>query len=213
MTCTSKDWQAVFFDFDGVIADSTAVKVRAFTALFAPFGPEIQEKVVRYHLENGGMPRLEKIRHCYEVFVGQPVDEVELSRLGQAFSAMVRDEVVAAPSISGALTTLQQLHHLAIPCFVVSGTPTEEMRDIVERKGLAPYFTEVHGSPPAKTAIVADLVDRYQLRPDHCLFIGDALADYRAALNTGLHFLGIVAKGTPSIFPASVATSPTVRLI
>jgi phosphoglycolate phosphatase-like HAD superfamily hydrolase len=205
-------WQAVFFDFDGVIADSTAVKVRAFTTLFAPFGPAVQERVVRYHLENGGMPRLDKIRHCHAVFVGQPIHDAELKRQGQAFSAMVRDEVVAAPYIGGALVTLQQLHQTKTHSFVVSGTPEEEMRDIVERKGLSPYFREVHGSPRAKSAIIADIVDRYQLIPDHCLFIGDALADYRASLDTGLHFLGIVPEGKPSIFPATVPTSTTVRL-
>jgi beta-phosphoglucomutase-like phosphatase (HAD superfamily) len=206
-------WQAIFFDFDGVIADSTAVKVRAFTTLFAPFGPEIQELVVRYHLENGGMPRLEKIRHCHAVFVGQPIDDTDLKRQGQAFSAMVRDEVVAASYIGGALATLLKLQLSKTPCFVVSGTPEEEMRDIVDRKGLSPYFREVHGSPRAKSAIVADIVRRYQLVPDQCLFIGDALADYRAALDTGLHFLGIVPEGTHSIFPATVPTSATVRLL
>lgn len=208
----SNGWQAVFFDFDGVIADSTAVKVRAFTALFAPFGPEIQGQVVRYHLENGGMPRLEKIRHCHTFFVGQPIHNTDLNRQGQIFSDMVRDQVVAAPSINGALATLQQLSQLNTPCFVVSGTPEEEMRDIVERKGLSPYFREVHGSPQVKSAIVADIVDRYQFSPAHCLFIGDALADYRAALDTGLHFLGIVPEGQHSIFPASVTTSMTVKL-
>ena len=70
----SNAWQAVFFDFDGVIADSNAVKARAFAALFAPFGPTVQEAVVRYHLDNGGMPRLEKIRHCHTVIAGQPLD-------------------------------------------------------------------------------------------------------------------------------------------
>jgi beta-phosphoglucomutase-like phosphatase (HAD superfamily) len=209
----SSNWQAVFFDFDGVIADSTAVKVRAFTTLFSPFGPQIQERVVRYHLENGGMPRLEKLHYCYTAIVGQPVDATELTRQARVFSTLVRDEVVAAPFVNGALATLQSLRQSQTPCFVVSGTPDEEMRDIVERKGLSAYFTEVHGSPQSKSVIVADVVHRYRLSSERCLFIGDALADYRAAVDTGLHFLGIVAEGQPSIFPATVATSTTVRLI
>lgn len=213
MEPTSKTWQAVFFDFDGVIADSTAVKARAFAVLFAPFGPQVQEAVVRYHLDNGGMPRLEKIRHCHTVLAGQPIDECALKRQGQIFAAMVRDEVVAAPSIPGALATLQQLQQAGVPCFVVSGTPAEEMRDIVQRKGLAASFTEVHGSPQVKAVIVRDILDRYHFSPAQCLFIGDALADYRAACHTGLHFLGIVPEGSDSCFPEGVTTSPTVRLL
>jgi len=203
-------WQAVFFDFDGVIGDSTSVKVRAFATLFAPFGPEVQEAVVRYHLANGGMPRHEKIRHCFETFAGRVLDEAQLHQAGETFSDLVVDEVVAAPLIPGALETLRQLQRTSIPAFVVSGTPGEEMRLIVARKGLAPLFKEVHGSPLAKPAIVADILARYRYRPDHCLFIGDALADYRAALATGLRFLGIVPAGRDSIFPPDVAIASVV---
>lgn len=206
-------WQAVFFDFDGVIADSTAVKVRAFATLFAPYGSVVQEAVVRYHLENGGMPRLEKIRHCHAAFAGTPIDEETLQRRGQAFAAMVRDEVIAAPYIDGALASLHVLQQRSTPCFVVSGTPEEEMRDIVVRKGLASFFREVHGSPRVKTEIVADILHRHRLTPGRCLFVGDALADYRAAQNNGLAFLGIVPHGQPSIFPETVTTSARVQVI
>lgn len=212
MEQSHQHWQAVFFDFDGVIADSTPVKARAFATLFAPFGPQVQETVVRYHLDNGGMPRLEKIRHCHGVIAGQPIDEQNLTVLGQRFAALVRDEVVAAPFIDGALDTLQQLQRAHVPCFVVSGTPVQEMRDIVQRKGLSPYFNEVHGSPLVKGVIVADILERHRLTPDRCLFIGDALADYQAAQDTGLHFLGIVPQGEKSRFPAGIATSAVVRL-
>lgn len=212
MEQNDQHWQAVFFDFDGVIADSTPVKARAFATLFAPFGPQVQEAVVRYHLDNGGMPRLEKIHHCHCVIAGQAIDEQRLSALGQRFAALVRDEVVAAPFIDGSLTTLQQLQRAKVPCFVVSGTPVQEMRDIVQRKGLSPYFSEVHGSPQVKGVIVADILARHQFAPDRCLFIGDALADYQAAQATGLHFLGIVPQGEECRFPAGIATSATVRL-
>lgn len=213
MNANTLSWQAVFFDFDGVIADSTDVKVRAFGTLFASYGPKVQEAVIRYHLNNGGMPRHQKIRHCFETFTDRSIDDSELNHAGQTFSNLVLDEVISAPFITGALPTLQQLQRASIPAFVVSGTPGDEMRLIVERKGLSSYFMEVHGSPRTKAAIVADILARYGFRPDHCLFIGDALADYRTARETGLHFLGIVPEGRDSIFPADVATSSAITLI
>lgn len=205
-------WQAVFFDFDGVIAASIEVKVKAFATLFAPYGPTVQEAVIRYHRDNGGMPRQQKLRHCCEVIADKPCDDRELVRLGQAFADLVLEEVVAAPLIEGALSTLQQLRETGVPAFVVSGTPDDEMRLIVERKGLQPYFTEVHGSPRPKTAIVGEILARRHYRPEQCLFIGDALADYRAATSNGLRFLGISSEGHASLFPAGVATSGRVTL-
>ena len=210
---TPSNHQAVFFDFDGVIADSTSVKVRAFTTLFAEYGAAVQAAVVRYHLNNGGMPRHEKIRSCFATFAKRPLSEEELAQAGATFSSLVMEEVVAAPLIPGALETLQQLQRANIPAFVVSGTPADEMRLIVLRKGLTAYFKEVHGSPQAKPTIVEDILVRYEFTPHHCLFIGDALADYRAAMATGLHFLGIVPDGAPSIFPGNVPTSPVVSLV
>jgi len=212
MRTEKPQWQAVFFDFDGVIAASTEVKVRAFATLFAPYGPAVQEAVVRYHLANGGIPRWEKLRHCLETIAKQTTNDEELTRMGQAFADLVVDEVVAAPLIAGALPALEQLRASSVPAFVVSGTPEDEMRLIVERKGLQSWFIEVHGSPRPKAEIVRDILDRLFYTPDRCLFIGDALADYRAAQETGLHFLGIVPAGQVSIFPENVAIAATVTL-
>ena len=206
-------WQAVFFDFDGVIADSTDVKTRAFAALFAPYGPAVQDAVVRYHLDNSGMPRHAKIRHCFENLAGAPIDDAGLQRMGQMFSDLVLDAVVAAPYVAGAVETLQRLQKAGVPAFVVSGTPEDEMRLIVERKGLQPYFTEVHGSPRAKTEIIKSVLGRHGYTPERCLFIGDALADCRAACNTGLRFLGVVPEGRASILPEGTPTSPTVSAV
>lgn len=205
-------WQAVFFDFDGVIAASLEVKISAFATLFAPYGPTVQEAVVRYHRDNGGMPRYQKLRHCCEVIAKTSIDEQELARLGLTFADLVREAVVAAPLIPGALPTLEQLRRFDIAAFVVSGTPHDEMIQIVTRKGLQPYFTEVHGSPRSKTEIIGKLLEQYQYTPEHCLFLGDALADYLAATATGLRFLGIVPEGGQSIFPAAVATASRVCL-
>ena len=50
----------IFFDFDGVIADSVNVKTEAFEKIYLPYGKEIAEKVINHHRENGGMSRFEK---------------------------------------------------------------------------------------------------------------------------------------------------------
>ena len=205
-------WQAVLFDFDGVIAASHQVKVQAFATLFANQGPAVQAAVVRYHLDNGGMPRHLKLRHCCERIAGLNVDDHTLDQLGRRFSDLVFAGVVAAPLLPGVADTLQQLAKTATPAFVVSGTPHEEMNRVAERKRLDYYFREIHGSPRAKIDIIHDILTRHALVPDHCLFIGDAIADYRAARDAGLPFLGIVSADAPSPFPEGTATSARIFL-
>ena len=199
---------AVFFDFDGVIADSLAVKKAAFATLFAPWGKEVQRAAVRYHEQNGGMPRHSKLRHCMEELAGQEVSEAELANLAQRFAELVFDAVVAAPLLPQVDATLQALQQAQIPAFVVSGTPEEEMQKIVRHKKLAPNFQGVFGAPRQKSVIVQQVLEQRNLTPSQALFIGDALADLKAARDNGLAFLGIVPPGQPNIFPAAVAISP-----
>jgi HAD superfamily hydrolase (TIGR01549 family) len=205
-------WQAILFDFDGVIAASHEVKVQAFATLFADHGPTVQAAVVRYHLDNGGVPRHLKLRHCCERIAGLTVDDRELDELSQRFSNLVFAGVVAAPLLPGVAETLKHLVEAGTPAFVVSGTPHEEMNRVAERKGLDHYFSEIHGSPRAKIDIIHEILARHALVPNRCLFIGDAVADYQAARDAGLPFLGIVSAGAPSPFPEGTATSARIFL-
>ena len=199
---------AVFFDFDGVVADSLEVKKQAFATLFAPYGEQVQNAAVHYHVSHGGMPRHSKMRHCLEELAGQTASEEELANMVQAFARLVFQGVVSAPLLPGVATTLKDLQQVGIPAFVVSGTPEKEMQDIVRHKQLAPYFQGVYGSPRQKSEIVNEVLQDYTLTPGCCLFIGDALADWQAAKTCGLIFLGIVPPGHDNIFPQGVITSP-----
>ncbi|NLZ17903.1 MAG: HAD family hydrolase [Desulfobulbaceae bacterium] len=206
MTC-NPNLHAVFFDFDGVIAASLEVKKEAFTTLFAPFGQEVQAAAVRYHVDNGGMPRHSKLRYCMEQIAGQSIDEKALARLVERFADLVFEAVVAAPLLANVMTTLQALQQARVPAFVVSGTPEEEMQAIIKHKQLAPFFSGVFGSPRHKSDIVRKVLHDHAFTPSCSLFIGDALADLKAAQANGLAFLGIVPPGKASIFPQEVATA------
>lgn len=205
-------WQSVFFDFDGVILDSVNVKTEAFHALYRPYGADIADRVREHHLANGGMSRFDKFRHYHQQFLGEELDEDGLDRLCREFSNLVVDRVVESPAIPGAMETLTALEEAGIPAYVVSGTPHDEMGLIIRRRGLSRFFVEVHGSPRKKTAIVREILDRTGYDPVRCLFIGDALSDWKAAHESDLHFLGIAPCNTSSIFPEGTPVASHVHL-
>ncbi len=192
-----KDFQAFFFDFDGVLADSVEVKTKAFARLFEPFGPEVSAKVVDHHRRHSGVTRVDKFRHYYQEFLHQPLTEEELAELCKSFARLVVDEVVAAPEIPGAERFLRLLVE-KLPLFVVSAAPEAELREIVESREWSGYFREVRGAPRSKRENLALLLQKYDLAAEHCLFFGDAEADYRAAQACGVRFIGIVpGPGAP----------------
>lgn len=182
--------KALFFDFDGVLADSVAVKTRAFARLFEDHGPDVTARVVRHHLEHGGMNRFDKFRHYYREFLDRPLPEAELADLCARFAALVVEEVVAAPEIAGATAFLE--HCRGLPCYVISGTPQEEIRRICQRRGLDGRFREILGAPASKTEHLRRVLAEYGFDPAACVFFGDAGSDLKAARECDVPFVGIL---------------------
>lgn len=197
--------QAVFFDFDGVVLDSVHMKTEAFGDLFAEYGERIRQQVIAYHLANCGISRIRKFEYYYEHLLQKPLSQEELASLAERFTRLTLDKILAAPFIAGAKETLEELHSKGVPCYVASGTPQDELRHIIDERGLCRFFIEAHGSPRTKNEILADLLDRFGHDPASCVFAGDAMTDYKAANKAGMPFLGIVRDGNP--FPPGTPTA------
>ena len=193
-------YDAVFFDFDGVLAESSNIKTVAFVEMYKEYGPDVVDKVVAHHMEHGGISRRQKIRYCHKTYLGIEVSSDEMAVLGRRFSTLVEDAVVAADWVAGAKAFLDS-HCGRLPMFVISGTPQEELRRITARRGMDGYFVAVRGSPPVKEPIIEELLAEHGLERGRVLFVGDTMTDYRAANATGLPFLGRVPPGEESPFP------------
>jgi phosphoglycolate phosphatase-like HAD superfamily hydrolase len=205
------DWQAIIFDFDGVVVESGKIKTQAFAELYRPFGEEIVAQVVQFHTQNGGMSRYRKFRHFQEHFLHQPpLTEAEENQLDIRFSELVVEAVIAAEPVPGAIELIRQQSG-RIPLFVASGTPEVELKAIVERRGLAPYFTGVRGAPALKKTIIAEILSAHSLKPESVLMIGDAMADLEGAQANNTAFLGRVFPGDPNPFPAHIEIVPDLR--
>ena len=201
-------WQAIIFDFDGVVVESGDIKTQAFANLYRSYGETIMAEVARYHKLNGGMSRYQKFhyfqRHLLEKPPLTPDEEQQLDR---QFSELVVEAVIASEAVPGAAELIRK-ESARIPLFVASGTPEAELNTIVIRRGLASYFTEVRGSPTPKQTLIADILSAHALSPERVLMIGDALIDYQSAQLNKIAFLGRVRPGDENPFPIEVDTFP-----
>ncbi len=201
--------RAVVLDFDGVVLDSVGVKTRTFARLFEDKGPAIVKQVVAYHLANGGISRFRKFEHIYADILGQPLSDAESNRLGDRFSLLAFDEIVRAAWIPGARDFLCNYYQRYL-LFIASGTPQDELREIIRQRGLEQYFVEAFGSPSTKAEILNWIVAQNRLERPETLFVGDAMTDFQAALESGVGFIGI-APDSASPFPASARVLPDLR--
>lgn len=194
---------AIFFDFDGVLVESTDFKISAFEEIYRDSPPDRLARIMAYVRANEGIPRWDKIRHCHRTFLGIELDDRELSAWCERFRALVEDEVASCNWVPGAAEFLER-HHLELPLFVVTGTPQEEILRILTRRKMSHYFVSVHGAPRRKPPIVKDLLDRHGFTPERTLFVGDARADYEAARVNGVRFVGRLLPGGSNGFPSDV---------
>lgn len=202
-----KTLQAVFFDFDGVIVDSNTIKTEGFRILFGQYNDDIIQKIVSYHHKHGGISRVDKIRYVHHHLLGSPLTDDELSCWSGEYSKLVLEKVVDADWIAGAENFLMSICG-TVPVFVISGTPGDELRDIIKRRKMSDYFREILGSPVKKPVHIRNILGTYDLTPEQCIFVGDALTDYNAAKETGLHFIGIQGEVD---FPPGTTVLPDCR--
>jgi len=203
-----KKYDAIVFDFDGVLVESVDVKTQAFGALYAEYGDRIVEQVRAYHLQNGGVSRFKKFRYYHEVLLGKTLTEEEEQRLGDLFSQYVEDAVVEAVYVAGALEILEK-NYQTIPLFIASGTPDQELKRIVSRRDMSHYFVSIHGSPAQKGNIIQEVLSKYGFEPERVLMVGDAMSDYEGAIAAGVNFIGRVMQYPETDpFPAGTTVLP-----
>jgi phosphoglycolate phosphatase len=198
---------ALLLDFDGVIVDSVALKTDAFRKIYARESPEKLAAMLDYQRSHGGVTRRLKFRYFESELFGRPVSDEGIEALSAAYTRLVHDAVLACPLIPGALAFLESALGKST-LHVVSGTPQEELEDIVRRRDLRRYFSSLHGAPVTKLGAFREIVNTGGHAPQRVLAIGDATTEYDAAITLGIPFLGVLPPNEPSPFPADV---PVVR--
>jgi phosphoglycolate phosphatase-like HAD superfamily hydrolase len=178
----------IFFDFDGVIVESLDIKTKAFTKLFEAEGPDAVKKVTEYHLKNSGVSRYDKFRYIYKKILSRPLGDNEFRALSDRFSKLVVSAVIAAPSVKGTKEFLEE-YSPVYKCFLVSATPEEEIKNIVDKRCMTRFFRGVYGSPGKKTDLVKNILLKVRINSDEALYVGDAMSDYIAAGENGVNFV------------------------
>jgi phosphoglycolate phosphatase-like HAD superfamily hydrolase len=180
--------KGIIFDFDGVIAESIQVKTDAYASLYNQYGNDIVKKVIDHHEDNGGMSRFEKIKLYHSSYLNKKLTYEEINELASQFSKLVVNKIISVPYVSGALDYIKKCSK-KYNLFISTGTPTDEMIQILNKKDIAKYFIEVHGSPEKKYEHISKIVSNYNYHPDELLFYGDANSDIDAAKQANIPFI------------------------
>ena len=170
----------IFFDFDGVIAESVSAKTDAFEEMYLQYGNDISSKVVEYHKLHGGVSRYEKFKYFHNKFLNQSIDNDEINKLAIQFSNLVLDKVIKSKEVLGANYFINK-YHKKFKFWIITGTPTKEIELIVKERNLNNFFVGLHGSPNKKKFWTEYIIEKNNLNRNNILFLGDASTDMDAA--------------------------------
>jgi len=182
-------YDVIIFDCDGVILDSNNMKISAMrTALKTSHYPaELIEQAIDAFLKNFGKSRQYHCRYFVETLMGlQGGGSYNLQKLILThYSQAVEDEYLNVAMTNGSLALLRSLKNKSL--YIASGSEEKQLIRIFNKRTLSHYFKGVFGSPETKSNNVNTIVQQHP--GSNVLFIGDALADYNAAMDNKINFM------------------------
>ena len=182
-----KKFDAIFWDFDGVIKESVEVKSDAFEKLFLPFGKYLAKKVRVHHEAHGGMSRFEKLP-IYLEWTGKKLSDQLINEYSERFSKLVKQKVIDSDWVYGVLYYLKNYKEKQT-FFLITATPQQEIEEIMINLNIENYFEHIIGFPTKKRDAIKTLLDKYSINPEHAVMIGDSISDYEAAVINHMPFV------------------------
>lgn len=179
-------YQTVVFDCDGVILNSNKVKTDAFYQAALPYGDELAQALVEYHVANGGISRYVKFQYFLEHIVPRDGAGPGLEALLESYAQYVHSGLMTCEVASG-LEVLRESS--GARWLIASGGDQAELRHVFSQRGLARLFNGgIFGSPDAKDAILERELSEHEQGPA-TLFVGDSRYDHVVSQQFGLDFV------------------------
>ena len=155
--------------------------------MYSPYGLNVANKVKKYHLLNGGVSRFEKFKIWHKEYLNIDLSEKDITDMSIQFSDLVLENVIKSNQIDGSFKFIKS-NFKKFKFWIITGTPTPEIKFILDIFFINKFFIGVYGSPNKKKYWTEYLIKKNNLKRKKTLFIGDALTDHEAANFSHIHF-------------------------
>lgn len=180
------------FDCDGVLLDSNRMKSDVFYEIALPFGQEPANELRDYNKKHGGISRNNKIQHFVLNILQK--EESLVTELLKQYKDKCSKKLMDCTETMGIRQFISDLPK-GVFKYVVSGGPEEEVRWVLDNKGLSSFFNGIFGYPLTKY----DIIDRIKTScksdglnlewKEPSVIIGDSLLDYEVSTYAGSDFI------------------------
>lgn len=180
--------KAIFFDFDGTLFGSKGLGKKVLLEI-------ISEKKIS--LDVKGLLKLPyyNMQDKLKIFYPQYYDWL-WPEWNKRFTKRILKE--CKPFIETKKTIIG-LNKKGIILFISSTKFSYHIKNILTKHKLIDYFSEIIGRetvqpPKPDPKAIFDLIKKYSLKKEECIYVGDSLLDEEAAKNSGLRFVFVNRK-------------------
>jgi beta-phosphoglucomutase len=193
--------QAVVFDFDGVIADSEPLHLRAFQKTLHEYGLELSSRdYYTHYLGYDDRGLFEALARDRTVSMSEQQVESLVARKASVLQELLRDERVLFPGAAEFIRAAAE----EVPIAIASGALRHEILDILEEAGLGGLFATVvaagdtlHSKPsPAPYRLAFEHLQRVagNLDATRCVAIEDSHWGIESARGAGLRCVAVATS-------------------
>ena len=182
-------YNTLIFDCDGVILDSNKVKTSAFYHSTLSYGELAAQRMVDYHVKNGGISRYKKFSYFLERIAPKARQDGnnEINTLLHRYAKYVHKGLLTCDIAIGLDTLRKSMSDSR--WLVVSGGDQNELNEVFKKRSIAEWFNGgIFGSPDSKDDILARELYLSNIEGP-ALFIGDSKYDYQAAKAANVDFI------------------------
>jgi len=181
------------FDFDGVIIDSTEVKIDEYRNLFSQFtkNKTTLNEIINIYKNSAGIPREITLKKVFKETLGKTISNQEVENLSLDYSKQIFRRLEAIEPLKGFLEYLAI--HKGLNKHIISGAPNRDVSHLVKKLNLSKYFKSIKGGPLNKKNEMTNIRKREKINAQDIVYFGDQKNDYIAAKSAGVGFIGINA--------------------
>ena len=186
--------KTILWDFDGVILDSMKIKGDGFVELFKEYDKEYLKRLKKYHYENGGVSRFEKIKYFYEKILQKNISESQVLEFADKFAKIINKNIFNSSNLIKDSVVFIKNNYTKYNFHIVSGAENNELNNLCKYFELDTCFITINGSPTKKEVLIQNILEKYDYKKEETILIGDAITDYNAAKKNSITFYGFNNK-------------------
>jgi len=196
--------KVIFWDFDGVLMDSNAVRDLGFERVLSEFPKDQLDKLLAFHQANGGLSRYVKFRYFFEEIRKEPVTDDEILIWADRFSQIMKELLVNPELLIEETMSFVKENQGKYIMHITSGSDQNELRFLCQSMAINHLFTSIHGSPKPKKEWVKELIEIHGYKKEECVLIGDSYNDVEAAQYNSINFMAYNAPNLKTYTNASL---------